>query len=171
MALPSSFLAGKTLADVLTGDVSIDFNDTTDGRFRCSLWESGAETGTPTVVEETTTAAYGTDPWNPSGTNHWAEFNTSGYTAGGGTPGYLTDPTMLSASGSRKVVWADGAASLLWTGLSGTEQASGLLVCHHNGTSYTRPIVWVNFGAAFAQDGGEFEVLWDPTDGILSFSY
>jgi hypothetical protein len=169
MALPSSFLAGKTLADVLTGDVSIDFNDTTDGRFRCSLWESG-ETGSPTVDEETTTAAYGTDPWGTT-TNYWAEFNTSGYTAGGGTPGYLSDPTMLSASGTRKVVWADGATSLLWTGLSGTESASGLLICHHNGSAYTRPIVWINFGGSFQQDGGEFEVAWDTTDGILSFAY
>jgi hypothetical protein len=162
MALPDSFLAGKTLADILTGDLTLDFNDTTNGRFRSALF---TDSWSGSVDEETTTAPYGSSPWNAN------EIAWTGYTAGGGTAGYLTDPVVSSASGSRQVVWTDGASSLLWTGLSGSGSARGLLLSHHNGSAYTRPIVLINFGADFSFDGGEFEVEWDPTDGILSFAY
>jgi hypothetical protein len=162
MALPSSFLAGKTLADILTGDVTIDLNDTNSGRFRSSLW---VDSWAGSVTVETTTAAYGSSPWNAN------EVAWTGYTAGGGTDGYLTAPIVSSSSGTRAVAWSDSVSSLTWSGLSGAGSARGLLICHHNGSAYTRPLLFVNFGADFAHSSGAFEVEWDPTGGIMAFTY
>ena len=177
MALPSSFIAGQTIADVLDASaLSVNFNagggPTAPGTefFRASLWMNGGETGSPSVTPHSTTAPYGTEPWANSGSNYYDQWDDSGYTAGGGTYGTLTNPTL--ASTATGLTWSDGFPSLTWSGLSDNASAGvyGTLITHYISSAANRPVCFLSFGAAFPSSSTTFTITWSPS-GIWRLNY
>lgn len=177
MALPSSFVALQTVADALNSSaLSINFNAgggpsaTGTEFFATSLWMQS--TDTPSFTPHSTTAAYGSAPWDSGtgGTSNWDEWDDSGYDAGGfasssDAPGVLTNPTLsVTASG---ITWADNASSLSWTGLSdnAANGVYGALITHYISSAANRPVCFLNFGAEFPSSSGAFTIQW-PSSGI-----
>lgn len=161
MALPNSFIAGQTLHDALANTIALDLEAAT-GDFQCSLWK---DSWAQSIVEETTTDYYGTGIW-ASGNGEWLP---TGMTAGGGTAGEITAPLLSTVADSRAVIWYDSTGYQLWTGLTDDDgNPSGVLITD---TINSRPLAFVNFGADFGISGGEFQITWDSTNGIIKFTY
>lgn len=146
MAFPtSSQWTGATLADILTGDASIDLNSASAGAFKVAMFTNSV-TGFANGDADNT---YGSGAWSAN------EVSGTGYTTAGAA---LVSPTLTTTA--NKFVW--DAADTTWSG-SSISNARGAIVYH---VSTGRVLVVSDFDADYSTTSGTFTIQWDATNGI-----
>jgi hypothetical protein len=117
----------------------IDFDDTTAGRFKCMLVQSG-------YVPNFDTNSVFTDVTN--------EVTGTGYTAGGEA---LTGITFAISGGT--ITW--DAGDVTWTASTITNAAAAVI---YNTSEANKPLIaYVDFGGNFSTTSGTFQIVWNAS--------
>ena len=117
----------------------IDFDDTTAGRFKCMLVESGY---TPNFDTDSVFGDVGN------------EVTGAGYTAGGEA---LTGITFAISGGT--ITW--DAGDVTWTGSTITNAAAAVI---YNTSEANKPLIaYVDFGGNFSTTSGTFQIVWNAS--------
>tara|TARA_R110000796_G_scaffold112521_1_gene224061 strand:- start:112 stop:555 length:444 start_codon:yes stop_codon:yes gene_type:complete len=117
----------------------IDFDDTTAGRFKCMLVQSGY---TPNFDTDSVFGDVGN------------EVTGAGYTAGGEA---LTGITFAISGGT--ITW--DAADVTWTGSTITNAAAAVI---YNTSEANKPLIaYVDFGGNFSTTSGTFQIVWNAS--------
>lgn len=122
-----------------TTNFQIDFDDTTAGRFKCMLVQSG-------YVPNFDTNSVFTDVTN--------EVSGTGYTAGGEA---LTGVTFAISGGT--ITW--DAGDVTWTSSTITNAAAAVI---YNTSETNKPLIgYVDFGGNFSTTSGTFQIVWNAS--------
>ena len=117
----------------------IDFDDTTAGRFKCMLVQSGY---TPNFDTDSVFGDVGN------------EVTGAGYTAGGEA---LTGVTFAISGGT--ITW--DAGDVTWTGSTITNAAAAVI---YNTSEANKPLIaYVDFGGNFSTTSGTFQIVWNAS--------
>ena len=117
----------------------IDFDDTTAGRFKCMLVQSGY------------TPNFDTDSVFGDVSN---EVTGTGYTAGGEA---LTGMTFAISGGT--ITW--DAGDVTWTSSTITNAAAAVI---YNTSEANKPLIaYVDFGGNFSTTSGTFQIVWNAS--------
>lgn len=149
MAFSASYVNGKTIADILTGDLTADLNADT---IKVALFTDSVGAGDKNASE-----AYGSGVWASN------EVSGTGYTAGGAT---ITSPS-ISTPDSGKWTFQSSASTVVWS--SATFVARGAIV--YDSTASNRILAVINFGEDKQVVSGNFTLSWDATNKIFSVTY
>ena len=121
----------------------IDFDDTTAGRFKCMLVQSGY---TPNFDTDSVFGDVGN------------EVTGAGYTAGGEA---LTGVTFDITGGAANAIITWDAADVTWTASTITNAAAAVI---YNTSEANKPLIaYVDFGGNFSTTSGTFQIVWNAS--------
>lgn len=150
MAFPTSYVNGKTIADILTGDLSADLNADT---FKIALF-----TDSVSGADKNASESYNSGAWVVAN-----EVTGTGYTAGGAT---IASPS-ISTPASGKWKFKSSSPTVSWT--TATFTARGALI--YDSTASNRVLAAINFGSDKQVVSGDFTITWDTTNDIFYVTF